>query len=163
MPKTEQEFKQFLQGENINFEEQAKVFECPFLKRGVHKVDFKVTNDCGESLYIEVKGYLSYYSVNVLEYLLRYSREYFYVYQVTSEDWMGSPRGEQGGQDKIEQNTKIQQGEIRDFLRGKLSAKKIQRRSLKRLEAYKKLMAGYVERWHQMQKANKKGNQDDKR
>ena len=69
----------------------------PFLKRGVHRVDFKVTNKSGEPLYIEAEGYLSYYSVNVLEYLLRYSGENIYVYQATNEDWMGSPKKGQSG------------------------------------------------------------------
>lgn len=157
MPKTEEEFKLFLEGVGAQIVPQAKVSDCPFLKRGVHKVDFMITNNCGEFLYVEVKGYLSYYAVNVLEYLLRYSDESIYVYQATDEDWMGRPRDGQNGQDKIEQNKKVQQKEVRDFLRGKLSAKEMQCSSLERLKAYKRLRAGDVKRWRQMQKSTKKG------
>ena len=157
MPKTEQEFMQFLEGEGTQKVPQAKISECPFLKRGVHKVDFMITNNRGESLCVEVKGYLSYYSVNVLEYLLRYSEENIYVYQATDEDWMWCPKKGQSIQDKIEQNKKMQKKEIRDFLKGKLPAKEMQRRSLKRLMAYKRLRAGDVERWRQMQKEMRRG------
>lgn len=150
MPKTEVEFQHFLTKIGCCFEKQAVVEHCPFLKRGKHKVDFRVTSARGEELYVEVKGYLSFYSVNVLEYLLRYSGKAFYVFQVTDEDWMGVAKQGQSVQEKIDQNKRRQEDEIGRFIRGDLVAQVMVERSLQRLKDYKKLRACEVERWRKM-------------
>ena len=150
MPKTEIEVKEFLTKFGCVFETQAVGGHCPFLKRGKHKIDFKVTSASGEELYIEVKGYLSFYSVNVLEYLLSYSDKNFYVFQATDEDWMGAVQQGQSAQEKIAQNKRRQKDEVGDFIRGVLSAKEMAERSLQRLRDYRELRAGEVERWRQM-------------
>ena len=150
MPKTEVEFRNFLTKIACSYETQVVVGHCPFLKRGKHRVDFKVTSTRGEELYVEVKGYLSFYSVNVLEYLLRYSGKHFYVFQVTEGDWMGVAKQGQSVKDKIDQNKRQQEGEIGDFIKGILSAKEMSERSLQRLRDYKELRAGDVERWREI-------------
>jgi len=156
MPKTEVEFQEFLTKVGCSFEAQAVVEHCPFLKRGKHKVDFKITSVLGEELYVEVKGYLSFYSVNVLEYLLRYSGKAFYVFQATDEDWMGVAKQGQSVQEKIDQNKRQQEDEFREFISGGLSARGMAERSLKRLRDYKELRAGEVERWRKMAEDVKK-------
>lgn len=150
MPKTEVELQHFLTKIGCSFETQAVIEHCPFLKRGKHKVDFRVTSTRGEELYVEVKGYLSFYSANVLEYLLRHSGKAFYVFQATDEDWMGVAKQGQSVEEKIDQNKRQQENEIGQFIRGDLSARVMVERSLQRLKDYKKLRAGEVERWHKM-------------
>ncbi|MBQ6339074.1 MAG: hypothetical protein IJI36_08025, partial [Kiritimatiellae bacterium] len=49
-----------------------------------HKVDFVIQNVNGEELCVEVKGWMSYSSVNELQYLLSYSGHKFYILQVTN-------------------------------------------------------------------------------
>lgn len=167
VPRTEIELQEFLKQIGCEYETQSIIDNSPFRKRGKHKADFKVVSVKGKTLYVEVKGFLTFYSVNVLEYLLRYSRKAFYVYQATEEDWMGAVREGQSAADKIEQNKIQQKSEIKDFINGKVSATQLAKRSLDRLQAYKKLRAGDVERWCKMMKDNKKAgrrsNQTGKR
>lgn len=179
MPETEKEFERFLnelgkkEGRDQDYEKQVKVERSPFLKRGVHKVDFvlhrrdKDGNE--ENLYIEVKGVLSYYEVNVLEYLLKHSGKCFYIYQATNEDWMGlyvpavnQEPGVHSAKEKIKDNKKKQQEEIKKFFSGEFSAEKMMELASGYLEGYKKLRVGDIDRWVGIQKERDLQTEEEK-
>ena len=152
MTKTEQRNNDFLlslkrsDGRAVKFKWQEPIEDCPFVKRGKHKVDFYLKDP---ELYIEVKGWMSYASVNELEYLLRYSGKDFYILQVTNEDWMGmyEKTKHKSVAKKIAQNEKFQLDEITKFVKGELKAQELVELSLKRLEEFKELRTGDIQRW----------------
>lgn len=150
MPDTEREFLDFLNGiANAKGTAQVEVSDCPFTAHWKHKVDFVLENTKGESLYVEVKGWMSYASVNELRYLLEYSKHDFYILQVTNEDWMGlyDKVKHKSTQKKIDDNKKAQYDEIRDFVNGRKSICQMVDVSRKRLEEFVKIRAGDLERW----------------
>ena len=164
-PSTEKKFKAFLEEEKkkragIRYERQVEVGRSPFLKRGRHKVDFVLhrqdKDGKQEDLYVEVKGQMTYYAVNVLMYLLRYSGKNFYIYQATNEDWIDRyvPSEKiQSAAAKIEQNIRKQKNEIQKFLNGEagFSAADMAKKSMERLEKYKSVRASDVRYWVKIQ------------
>lgn len=150
--KTEQRINDFLlslkrsDGRAVKFKWQEPIERCPFVKRGKHKVDFYLKDP---ELYIEVKGWMSYASVNELEYLLRHSGKNFYILQVTNEDWMEmyEEKKHKSIAKKIAQNEKLQLEEIAKFVNGELKAQEMVELSLKRLEEFKVLRSGDIQRW----------------
>lgn len=152
-PKTEREFEEFLiqlrEKVNVDYEKQKPIDGCPFARRGKHKVDFVLTTAESSTLYVEVKGWMSYRSVNELKYLLEYSGQDFYILQVTNEDWMGLclPQKYKSIQKKIEENKKVQYQEIEEFLRGELTSSEMSNRSKKRLAAFRRVRARDLPRW----------------
>ncbi len=164
-PSTEKKFKAFLEEEKkkragIRYERQVEVGRSPFLKRGRHKVDFvlhrrdKDGNE--EDLYVEVKGLMTYYAVNVLQYLLEHSGKNFYIYQATDEDWIDRcvpNKVISSAKKKIEQNREAQKDEIRKFFNGEegFSAADMAKKSMERLEKYKSVRARDVGYWVKVQ------------
>ena len=152
MAKTEQRVNDFLRGlktssgRSLKFDRQLPIEGCPFVKKGKHKVDFHLQDP---ELYIEVKGWMSYASVNELEWLLKHTDKPFYVLQVTNEDWIEAydKLKYKSIAKKIAENERIQYDEIKRFVFGELDAKEMARRSVERIEAFKQLRAGDVERW----------------
>lgn len=152
-PKTEREFEDFLiklgKKANVDYEKQKPMEGCPFVRRGKHKIDFVLTSADSSTLYVEVKGWMSCSSVNELEYLLNYSGQDFYILQVTNADWMGLylPKKHESIRKKVEENTKEQYKEIKEFLQGKLSSAEMSMRSKKRLADFRRVRAGDISRW----------------
>lgn len=152
MAKTEQRVNDFLRGlktssgHSLKFDRQLPIGGCPFVKKGKHKVDFHLQDP---ELYIEVKGWMSYASVNELEWLLKYTGKPFYLLQVTNEDWLDAydKSKYKSIAKKIAENERIQYDELQQFAAGKLSAKEMAKRSMDRIEAFKKLRAGDIKRW----------------
>ena len=159
-PKTEREFEDFLiqlgKKANVNYEKQKPIDGCPFVRRGKHKVDFVLNTK--PSLYVEVKGWMSYRSVNELKYLLNYSGKNFYILQVTNEDWMDLYLPEVHGSvaAKIQTNKDRQYQEIKEFFQGKLSASAMSDRSKKRLADFKCVREGDIPRWLKEKKRQEK-------
>lgn len=152
-PKTEREFEEFLiqlsEKVNVDYEKQKTIDGCPFVRRGKHKVDFVLTTAESSTLYVEVKGWMSYRSVNELKYLLEYSGKNFYILQVTNEDWMGLHLPKVHGRvaAKIQKNRDRQYQEIKEFFQGELSASEMSNRSKKRLADFKCVREGDILRW----------------
>lgn len=152
MAKTEQRVNDFLcglktpSGHSLQFDRQLPIGGCPFVKKGKHKVDFHLQDP---ELYIEVKGWMSYASVNELEWLLKYTGKPFYLLQVTNEDWLDAyDRSKHKSiAKKIAENERIQYDEIKRFVIGEVDANEMAKRSAERIEAFKQLRAGDIERW----------------
>lgn len=152
MAKTEQRVNDFLcglktpSGHSLKFDRQLPIGGCPFVKKGKHKVDFHLQDP---ELYIEVKGWMSYASVNELEWLLKYTGKPFYLLQVTNEDWLDAyDRSKHKSiAKKIAENERIQYDEIKRFVIGEVDANEMAKRSVERIEAFKQLRAGDIERW----------------
>ena len=139
-PKTEDKYKQFLIKHNIQFEEQVSI-PCPFNYTKTHKVDFYLPY---KDLYVEVKGFMTFYATNVLEYLLKYSGKKFCILQLTEEDWMGKYNREihRSMENKRNINAEIQFNETLT-----LSCNELTNLSLQRLEDYKLLRSKDIETW----------------
>lgn len=161
MPGTEKEFLDFLGGiASVKVETQVEIQDCPFVAHWKHKVDFVVENNRGERLYVEVKGWMSYTSVNELRYLLECSGENFYILQVTNEDWMGLYEKVKYGsvKNKIQTNKMAQYDEVNGFVNGRISAQEMRRVSLDRLKAFVNVRNGDLNRWKKML-SDRKGSQ----
>ena len=159
MPETEKDFLQFL-GDITKGKAQVEILDCPFTARWKHKVDFVIENNNGEQLYVEVKGWMSYSSVNELKYLLEYSGYNFYILQVTNEDWMGlyEKMKHKSVSKKIEANRKAQYEEIKDFINGTKTAQNMVDISRQRLEEFVKVREGDLERWRK--RLNRKNHKE---
>lgn len=152
IPETEKRFLEFLNGfTNVKCKAQVEILNCPFTAYWKHKVDFVIRNNKGEELYVEVKGWMSYSSVNELRYLLEYSGYSFYILQVTNEDWMGiyEKAKHKSGSKKVEANRKAQYEEIKDFINGTKTAQDMVDVSRQRLEEFVKVRKGDLGRWRE--------------
>ena len=150
VPETEKRLLGFLNGfTNVKGAAQVEILDCPFTARWKHKVDFSIENDKGERLYIEVKGWMSYSSVNELRYLLECPECNLYILQVTNEDWMGlyEKAKHESASKKIEANRKAQYEEIKDFINGTKTVQNMVDVSRQRLEEFVRVREGDLERW----------------
>ena len=150
LPKTEQVFLDYLNGNtNVKGKTQVEISNCPFVTCWKHRVDFVIENNKGERLYVEVKGWMSYSSVNELKYLLEHSGRSFYILQVTNEDWMGlyEKAKHKSVSKKIEANRKAQYEEINDFINGTKTVQNMIDISRQRLGEFVKVREGDLKRW----------------
>ena len=158
LPRTECCFYHFLITKGLklgdNFEMQATVDKCPFTKSNGHKVDFHIIRNCkGEDvdLYIEVKGYLSYSSVNQLKWLVSYISRHVYVLEMTNEDWMGRCLEKETGNDKCQRDIKRQFGEIMRIIENPLvELPRLQKRMEERLREYENVRSKDIEEWEKV-------------
>ena len=151
MPTTECLFQHFLEHNGLecgtDFHVQEKIEGCPFVKRGSHKSDFYFPK---LDLYVEVKGYLTYYSVSTLHWLLKHSHENLYVLEVTNEDWLGRCDEGETAWKKISRDTIKQFNEILEFVRSGKVPDDINKQMLKRLSDYVRVRHGDVARWQKL-------------
>ena len=89
MSKNELLFKSFLKSHNVNYVVPCKdsfyISDVAFNKNGIYKPDFYLPD---KNLYIEVKGFMTVYTVNKLYYLLQLLPENFCILQMTEDDWI---------------------------------------------------------------------------
>lgn len=89
MSKNELLFESFLKSHNVNYVVPCKdsfyISDVAFNKNGIYKPDFYLPN---KNLYIEVKGFMTVYTVNKLYYLLQLLPENFCILQMTEDDWI---------------------------------------------------------------------------
>lgn len=145
MPKTEQQFENFLisQGykEHCDYEKQYVITNCPFTDSGKHKVDFYLKK---KNLCIEVKGFMTLYAINVLKYLQSRSDINLYILGATHEDWVSPYNKVQHRSitNKIQSDVKLQYDEIISK-----STKELVKISGDRLDNYVKLMNNMYKSW----------------
>lgn len=146
MSKTEEDFERFLRKNKIKYKSQYKIEGAPFNRRNYHLVDFYLPE---LDLYVEVKGFMTLYQVNVLTYLSKYSGKHFYILQVTEEDWIRPYSKEIDGSlsNKFIENKEIQYNEILKLQKGKYTAKELNKLSFKRLNQYIKHRSKDLDRW----------------
>lgn len=155
LPRTECSFYHFLVAKGLklgdNFEMQAKIDKCPFTKSQSHKIDFHIIkNRKGKDvdLYIEVKGYLSYSSVNQLKWMASHVGRHVYVLEMTNEDWMGRCPPEETGNDKCQRDIKEQFGEILRIVENPTEElPDLRKRMEGRLKEYEDVRAKDIEEW----------------
>lgn len=89
MSKNELLFESFLKSHNVNYVIPEKGSFCitnvAFNKNGIYKPDFYLPD---KNLYIEIKGFMTLYTVNKLHYLLQLLPENFCILQMTEDDWI---------------------------------------------------------------------------
>lgn len=89
MSKNELLFESFLKSHNVNYVIPEKGSFCitnvAFNKNGIYKPDFYLLD---KNLYIEIKGFMTLYTVNKLHYLLQLLPENFCILQMTEDDWI---------------------------------------------------------------------------
>lgn len=89
MSKNELLFESFLKSHNVNYVVPCKdsfyISDVAFNKNGIYKPDFYLPD---KNLYIEVKGFMTVYTVNKLYYLLQLLPENFCILQMTEDDWI---------------------------------------------------------------------------
>lgn len=89
MSKNELSFETFLKSHNVNYVIPEKgnfsITNVAFNKNGIYKPDFYLPD---KNLYIEVKGFMTVYTVNKLYYLLQLLPENFCILQMTEDDWI---------------------------------------------------------------------------
>lgn len=150
MPKTEEEFEKFLTNNKIDFKRQAVITNIPWSSKNTHKTDFLIFNkDHSETLYIEVKGFMTYEAVNILRYLLNNHKEYFYVVQITEEDWIEKYSKElfKSKSNKFKYNKEIMFNELLDFYNKKKSSKELNNLSVNYLNNYVKTVLSRYKSW----------------
>lgn len=127
---------------------QKEIYNCPFTSSNKHKVDFFIKN---YDLYIEVKGSMTLYETNVLEYLLKYREERFCIIQGTCEDWIRPyvKSRDKSAKNKNTQNLAQQLQELNDLKNNKLSTKVLQTLSIQRLNKFRRLRARDIRKWRQ--------------
>ena len=144
--KLEKIFADFLTNNNIKYVSQKTVNNCPFNRGGKYKIDFYLPD---YDLYIEVKGQMTMYQVNVLRYCSEYLGKNYYILQMTSEDWIGpySCSGLKNIRSKIMQDTATQFNEILDLSQNRITTDELCKRSKIRLEKYIAYRNGDISRW----------------
>lgn len=146
MSQAEKDFESFLRKNHIKYEAQYKIFDIPFTQRHYHLVDFYLPD---YDLYIEVKGFMTLFQINVLKYLLKYRKEHFYILQVTEEDWI-KPYNKSlhnSLRNKLELNRDMQYKEIIKLKKGNIDINSLQKVSLKRLKDYIKYRKKDINTW----------------
>ena len=92
MSNNEKIFEKWLIDNNVEYEYQPIIENVAFAKSGKYKADFKVyTRDKSEYVIVEIKGFMTYETVNKLKYLLFNHPENIYVFQMTEPDWLHLP------------------------------------------------------------------------
>ena len=126
------EFQNQLYSNDIIYQYPISV---PFTKNHKHYVDFYIPS---KDLYIEIKGFMTYTSVNILKYLLYESNKNFYIFQMTEEDWIEEYNKEKHKsiKNKLQNNFEIQINEIKMLLNNKLSSENLTNFSKYRLNNY---------------------------
>lgn len=130
---------------------QPSLQGCVFERGGKYTPDF-LLNDY--NLYIEVKGWMSLYAVNMLLYCHRMLNGplWYYVFQGTEEGWM-NPFDEMNCTNPTqlcEQNIQKQFQELEGLKTGKVTAQELSLLSRKRLENYIWHRNGDLSRWQEM-------------
>lgn len=146
MSQAEKDFESFLRKNRIKYKCQYKIFDIPFTQRHYHLVDFYLPD---YDLYIEVKGFMTLYQINILKYLLKYRKEKFYILQVTEEDWITPYNKSKYGslKNKFSLNKEIQYKEILKLKRKNITTMELQKLSLTRLNKYIKHRDKDIEKW----------------
>lgn len=147
MSQNEEMFKAFLNKNNIEYYIPTKDNYCinavPFNKTGIYKPDFYLPH---KDLYIEVKGFMTIWTVNKLQYLLKKRLpENFCILQMTEDWWIPAVREDKtltSVKSKIEKSIAVQFEEIRT-----LSAKELHDLSLQRLEEYLTVNQKELDKW----------------
>jgi hypothetical protein len=124
MSQAEKDFESFLRKNPIKYKCQYKIFDVPFTQRHYHLVDFYLPD---YDLYIEVKGFMTLYQINILKYFLKYRKEKFYILQVTDEDWINPYIKSKYGslKNKFLLNKEIQYKEVLKLKRKKITTKEL--------------------------------------
>lgn len=152
MSQNEELFKNFLIKNNIEYHIPTKDVYCinkvPFNKNGIYKPDFYLPQ---KDLYIEVKGFMTIWTVNKLQYLLKKRLpENFCILQMTEDWWIPAVRDDEtltSAKSKIAKSIAIQFEEIK-----KLSAKQLHDLSLERLEEYLIVNQKELDKWLELPK-----------
>ncbi|MBR6445504.1 MAG: hypothetical protein IKS94_03615 [Prevotella sp.] len=142
MTNTEKCFESFLKRNGINYCTQVEISGCPFTKNKKHKVDFYLPD---KDLHVEVKGQMTLFATNVLNWLLNYSGKQFYILQMTEEDWIEpfDRVKHKSIQNKKRMNINKQFTEIVSNTSCELSNE-----SKKRLQSYISYRNGDIARWN---------------
>lgn len=146
MSQAEKDFESFLKNNHIKYKSQYKIFDIPFTQRHYHLVDFYLPD---YDLYIEVKGFMTLFQINVLKYLLKYRKEHFYILQVTEEDWI-KPYNKlvhNSLRNKLELNKDMQYKELLKLKKGNIDISSLQKLSLRRLNSYIKYRNKDINTW----------------
>lgn len=135
MSKNELLFESFLKSHNVNYVVPCKdsfyISDVAFNKNGIYKPDFYLPD---KNLYIEIKGFMTLYTVNKLHYLLQLLPENFCILQMTEDDWIKellSDKSILSKKDRLQRSCEIQFNEILQ-----LSNKQLHDLSYKRLSEY---------------------------
>jgi len=139
MSKNEDRFERFLVENKIEYKIPTKkeysIDNIPFNKTHVYKPDFYLPE---KDLYIEIKGYMTLFTVNKLMYLLKKRLpSNFCILQMTDETWISEIYHDNtfsSIEKKIEKSIEKQLSEIKN-----LSSQELHDISVKRLEDYIKL------------------------
>ena len=136
MSKNEDKFRQFLDTNKIEYKIPQKnlysITNVPFNKTGIYKPDFYLPD---KNLYIEIKGFMTLFTINKLFYLLEKKLPTnFCILQMTDEDWIRDIKLNDSfrtaGQ-KIQKSIELQFNEIKC-----MSSIELHNLSLKRLNEY---------------------------
>lgn len=141
MSKTEDIFENFLISHNIQHVKSYKIFDIPFNNKGIHLVDFYLPE---KDLYVEIKGFMTLYQINVLKYLLSFTNKHFYILQMTEEDWIIPYNKDEhlSVNRKIQNNIEIQFNEILNLKNDSLS-----QLSKNRLDQYIRYRSDDLDKW----------------
>lgn len=150
--KNEEIFEKFLIDNNIRYEYEAKI-NAPFTERLYHKVDFYLPD---YDLYIEIKGFMTYWSINVLRYLLNNSGHNFYVLQMTESDWIEkyNKKIHKTNTNKCALNNSIQFNEILELTKGNITPEQLSQISSKRIDDYINLRNNDIDNWLEIEKSD---------
>ncbi|MCQ2132002.1 MAG: hypothetical protein MJY90_01555 [Bacteroidaceae bacterium] len=137
-PITEKVVKMYLLKNGVraqDIEHNVPIEDCPFNVSNRHNVDFKLTSKGNETLYIEVKGQMTYSEVNKLLFLLKYTNKHFYILQLTEYDWIEPYNQTHHGtkEAKSKQDFERQFEELLSFYKREKTAKQMASLSKKRL------------------------------
>jgi hypothetical protein len=141
MSMMEDKFENFLIKNNIEYIRSYQINDIPFTKRKTHLVDFYLPE---KDLYIEIKGFMTLYQINVLKYLHHHTEKSFYILQMTEEDWIDPYNNEKHKSitNKINMNVEKQFNEIKTLNNNQLSYL-----SISRLDNYIKYRNNDINRW----------------